>query len=404
MDYSYVYEVLRKQWTKVRRPRFSVIGNSWFLIGVDSEEDIRSVLAKGAWKVGARTLIASQWTPGQEMKITAEQTVLLWIHLPGLPVNLWNKYSYQSMAKSINGVFVASDQCTTKREKLGFARIQLEVPKVDTNDSVYPEQSPWDKLTVRVKQKVLIKGGWEDNIPSQAHRTLHAMGREHKELVATSPQASSQNKALDQRRTLQSDETVADLGKKKAMQKNLEGHDWESHPLSEPSHGTLGTCPIPLASNPFHKGDAGAAAQRDIISLLNDVKPDVVFLLDTLVKETIIRSIALRIGFEGVVSNQQQAEGIAKIACFWRMGRLSAVQCQASRWWIELAFKTGDYNSSVKVFGVYLPNNPTLRSNCYCLLKEEINKNLCHVTVMGDCNAMRSYGDKTSKAAESSIL
>ncbi|KAF3775979.1 hypothetical protein EJ110_NYTH49141 [Nymphaea thermarum] len=232
MDYSYVFEVLRKQWTMVRRPRFSVIGNGHFLIRVDNEEDICLVLAK-------------RW--------------------------------------------------------MG------------------------------------------ENIPSQAHRTLHATGREHKKPVATSPQASIQTKAIDQRRMLQSDDAVADLVKKKPPQKNLEGQDSESHPLLEPSHGT-----------------PGAAAQRDIISLLNDVKPNVVFLLDTLVKETIIRSIALRTDFEGVASNQQQAEGIARIACFWHMGRLSAVQCQASRWWIELAFKIGNNNSSVKVFGVYLPNNPTL--------------------------------------------
>ncbi|KAF3777909.1 hypothetical protein EJ110_NYTH32946 [Nymphaea thermarum] len=146
------------------------------------------------------------------------------------------------------------------------------------------------------------------------------------------------------------------------------------------------------------RGAAGAAAQRDIVSLLNDVKPDVVFLLDTLVKETIIRSIALRTGFEDLASNQQQAEGIARIACFCRMGILSAIQCQASRWWIELAFKIGDYISSVKVFGVYQPNNPTLRSNCYCLLKEEINRNLCPVIMMGDCHAMRSQCDKTGRA------
>ncbi|KAF3789935.1 hypothetical protein EJ110_NYTH05491 [Nymphaea thermarum] len=183
----------------VRRPRFSVIGNGRFLISVDSKEEIRSVLAKRAWKVGARTLIASHWTPGQEMKITEEQTVLLWIRLPGLLVNLWNEYSYQSMAKSINGVFVKSDQFMTKREKLGFTRIQLEVPvmfhprpsikldlgegqKVDTNDSVNHEQSPWDKVT--------------------------------------------------------SGNAVADLLKKKLPQKNLEGQDSESHPLPEPSHGT----------------------------------------------------------------------------------------------------------------------------------------------------------------------
>ncbi|KAF3786660.1 putative ribonuclease H protein [Nymphaea thermarum] len=402
MDYSYVFQVLWKQWTMVRRPRFSVIGNGRFLIRVDNEEEIRSVLAKRAWKVGARTLIASRWAPGQEMKITEEQTVLLWIRLPGLHVNLWNEYSYQSMAKSINGVFVVSDQCTTKGEKLGFARIQLEVPvmfyprpsirldlgegrvikqeivyesriiycvrcgalthlaancrqKVDTNDSVYPEQSPWDKVIVRVKQKVSIKGGWRDNIPSQAHRTLHTTGREHKELVVTSPQASNQTKAIDQRRMLQSDDTEAeaDLVNKKPPQKNLEGQDSESHPLLEPSHGT---------------------------------------------PETIIRSIALRTGFEGVASNQQQAEGIARITCFWCMGKLSALQCQAPRWWIELAFKIGDYNSPVKIFGVYLPNNPTFRSNCYCLLKKEINKNLYPVIMMGDCNAMSFQSDKTGRA------
>ncbi|KAF3781700.1 putative ribonuclease H protein [Nymphaea thermarum] len=76
-DYSYVFSALQKQWGNVKEPTF---------------------LHSGKWK------------------------------LPQLPIHLWNEYCYKGIAKAIRGEYVEEDSCSGKWEKVGFARVKLEVP------------------------------------------------------------------------------------------------------------------------------------------------------------------------------------------------------------------------------------------------------------------------------------
>ncbi|KAF3793963.1 hypothetical protein EJ110_NYTH08546 [Nymphaea thermarum] len=127
-DYSYVFSALKKQWRNVKNSRFSIVGNGRFLIRVDTEAELTEVTQRRAWRVGGRTLIASRWQPGQELKINAVETVMLWVQLPQLPIHLWNEYCYKGIAKAIRGEYVEEDSCSGKWEKVGFARVKLEVP------------------------------------------------------------------------------------------------------------------------------------------------------------------------------------------------------------------------------------------------------------------------------------
>ncbi|KAF3784887.1 hypothetical protein EJ110_NYTH27548 [Nymphaea thermarum] len=66
--------------------------------------------------------------PGKELKINAVETVMLWVQLPQLPIHLWNEYCYKGIAMAIPGEYVEEDSCSGKWEKVGFARVKLEVP------------------------------------------------------------------------------------------------------------------------------------------------------------------------------------------------------------------------------------------------------------------------------------
>ncbi|KAF3783664.1 Transposon TX1 uncharacterized protein [Nymphaea thermarum] len=81
-----------------------------------------------AGRVGGLTLIASRWQPGQELKINAVETVMLFVQLPQLPIHLWNEYCYKGIARATRGEYVEEDSCSGKWEKVGFARVKLEVP------------------------------------------------------------------------------------------------------------------------------------------------------------------------------------------------------------------------------------------------------------------------------------
>ncbi|KAF3778042.1 hypothetical protein EJ110_NYTH44431 [Nymphaea thermarum] len=195
------------------------------LVCVFSREAMQRMSAPYCYAAVA-SLLGGSSQPMHEMKIAEEQTVLIWIQLPGLPVNLWNKYSFQSMAKSLHGVFVVSDQFTRKREKLSFATIQLEVPVI-----IHPR--PSIKLDMGEGRVV------NQEVVYESHIVYCARCGALTHLAANCRQKSG--------------ESLIHLGKEDSPDKNLIAQDGKSCPLSVPSHGTSGTNPIPLASNPFEK-------------------------------------------------------------------------------------------------------------------------------------------------------
>ncbi|KAF3780719.1 hypothetical protein EJ110_NYTH38385, partial [Nymphaea thermarum] len=127
MDYRYVFQNLRKLWVNVVCPKFSVIGNGRFLVRVSSEEELMEVLRR-KWVVGGRILIASRWKPGTELRLHEEESIPLWVRLPQLPVLFWNSYSFKAIAQGLGASFVRADECTLQKEKLGFARLCINVP------------------------------------------------------------------------------------------------------------------------------------------------------------------------------------------------------------------------------------------------------------------------------------
>ncbi|KAF3791961.1 Transposon TX1 uncharacterized protein [Nymphaea thermarum] len=128
LDFKHVFQELRRLWVSVANPRFSIIGNGRLLVRVSSEEELEMVLRHRTWSVGGHFLIASRWKPRMEMKINEEESVPIWIHLPVLPSVFWADYSYKSIAQALGGSFVRADSCTLQMERLGYARICIEVP------------------------------------------------------------------------------------------------------------------------------------------------------------------------------------------------------------------------------------------------------------------------------------
>ncbi|KAF3774611.1 retrotransposable element ORF2 protein [Nymphaea thermarum] len=155
MDYRYVFQTLRNLWVNVCCPNFSVIGNGRFLVRVSSEEELNEVIRK-RWAVGGRFLITSRWKPGSELRLHEEESIPLWIRLPQLPILFWNIYSFKAIAQGLGAAFVRADECTMHRDKLGFARLCIEV-------SLNFQPVPKIKLEVR-ESKIIQEVLYESKI------------------------------------------------------------------------------------------------------------------------------------------------------------------------------------------------------------------------------------------------
>ncbi|KAF3773753.1 putative ribonuclease H protein [Nymphaea thermarum] len=128
LDYSFIFTSLRSIWPGVAHLRFTSVGKGMFLIRTSSEDDLKLILSPGRWYVGGRLLIANQWHPGMPMRIESSSRVRIWIRLPELLVEWWNPRVFTDIAELIGGAFVEADEYTRHIQRLGFARIKIEIP------------------------------------------------------------------------------------------------------------------------------------------------------------------------------------------------------------------------------------------------------------------------------------
>ncbi|KAF3778881.1 hypothetical protein EJ110_NYTH42698 [Nymphaea thermarum] len=128
MEYSFVFKSLRHQWKEVCNPRFSVLGKGLYLIRVDSEAELQTILRRNCWRIGTKTFIASRWHPAMEMKVDHTARIPIWIQISNLAMELWNQSVFEGIARTLGGEVVSIDPFTRSLVRMGYARMCIEVP------------------------------------------------------------------------------------------------------------------------------------------------------------------------------------------------------------------------------------------------------------------------------------
>ncbi|KAG5242022.1 zinc ion binding / nucleic acid binding protein [Salix suchowensis] len=81
---------------------------------------------KGPWMFGGKAILLQQWHPGFQFDKNKIKTIPVWVRLQGLPFPLWNKKGL-SLAASMVGKPVASDEATLHGRRLEYARVCIEI-------------------------------------------------------------------------------------------------------------------------------------------------------------------------------------------------------------------------------------------------------------------------------------
>lgn len=87
LGYNFMVRRLSQLW-KLKSP-FMVtdLGNEFFLVKFESEEDSDHVLFDGPWMVADQYITVRQWQPNFDPEEASIETVVVWVRLPNL--NLW---------------------------------------------------------------------------------------------------------------------------------------------------------------------------------------------------------------------------------------------------------------------------------------------------------------------------
>ncbi|KAJ6397275.1 hypothetical protein OIU84_020277 [Salix udensis] len=87
---------------------------------------MEEVLARGPWMFGGKTILLQQWQPGFKFDRNKIKSIPVWARLQGLPFPLWNKQGL-SMAASMVGCPLASDEATLNDTRVEYARVCIEI-------------------------------------------------------------------------------------------------------------------------------------------------------------------------------------------------------------------------------------------------------------------------------------
>ncbi|KAF3793934.1 hypothetical protein EJ110_NYTH08889 [Nymphaea thermarum] len=112
---------------EVKNPR-GFVGKGYFMVRVDSQEELEVVLRRRAWHLGGRTLVASRWIPGMAMNVEETIKEPIWIRLPNLPSIFWCRRVFAGILRAMGAELVEADPFTKTHLTLGFARLCIDVP------------------------------------------------------------------------------------------------------------------------------------------------------------------------------------------------------------------------------------------------------------------------------------
>ncbi|KAB5521998.1 hypothetical protein DKX38_026317 [Salix brachista] len=121
-----VQSIANRIWKTHGLEKTMVLSNGFMVFRFSSVTQMEEVLARGPWMFGGKTILLQQWKPGFKFDRNKIKTIPVWARLQGLPFPLWNKQGL-SMAASMVGRPLASDEATLNGTRVEYARVCIEI-------------------------------------------------------------------------------------------------------------------------------------------------------------------------------------------------------------------------------------------------------------------------------------
>lgn len=109
-------------WKPIGRMDYVTLGNDFFLIRFQNEEDHARVLRDGPWFVGGHYLSIRGWEPNFKLSIASMLLVAVWIRLPELAIEYYEPLAQRATGETI-GPVLRIDTYTAMEKRGRFARL-----------------------------------------------------------------------------------------------------------------------------------------------------------------------------------------------------------------------------------------------------------------------------------------
>ncbi|KAJ6397267.1 hypothetical protein OIU84_020269 [Salix udensis] len=126
LPFYVVQSIANRIWKPHGLEKTIVLSNGFMVFRFSSIAQMEEVLARGPWMFGGKTILLQQWKPCFKFDRNKIKSIPVWARLQGLPFPLWNKQGL-SMAASMVGRPLASDEATLKGSRVEYARVCIEI-------------------------------------------------------------------------------------------------------------------------------------------------------------------------------------------------------------------------------------------------------------------------------------
>uniref|UniRef100_M1BIT4 Endonuclease/exonuclease/phosphatase n=1 Tax=Solanum tuberosum TaxID=4113 RepID=M1BIT4_SOLTU len=110
----------------VSKPKVYYHNDGYFLVRFANLDDRNEVLYSGPHMMNNKPIIVKVWSAEFDFNKEVLQTVPIWVKYPNLPLSCWSQDSLSRISSGL-GVPLYADECTTKVERISFARVLVEM-------------------------------------------------------------------------------------------------------------------------------------------------------------------------------------------------------------------------------------------------------------------------------------
>ncbi|XP_009781293.1 uncharacterized protein [Nicotiana sylvestris] len=103
------------------------LGEQYFIVKFNKEENLETILQKGSWFVFGHFLSVQRWEPNFVPAMDKQVLTAIWIHLPNLPTEFYDKKILKKVGNTI-GKLLKVDAFTSAALMGRYVRLCIELP------------------------------------------------------------------------------------------------------------------------------------------------------------------------------------------------------------------------------------------------------------------------------------
>lgn len=167
LSMNMVKQFMSKHWNFVKLPDMYYNNKGYFVLRFHSHRERDDVLMKGPYTIRNMPVMLAEWKPNFKLKKDMMRTIPVWVQFPQLPLHLWGTKNLGKIA-SVLGKPLMTDECTTSRYRISYARILIEI---DITQELINEISITDNKGEKMQQRVEYE--WKPPYCTKCQRNGH---------------------------------------------------------------------------------------------------------------------------------------------------------------------------------------------------------------------------------------